>query len=214
MLLLLYELTLFKLFDNWILHLVMFIFVAMMQALINHIETIVKLSEQAKLALYELAKEESFARNTYILNADERCRKIWFIVKGMVRKYHLRDGEEITTWIHAEGEIFTALQSYAQNIPSDEYIQACEDTLLISISKDNSAKLADLQEFMVYSSVLMEREFVNIDKHTKEMQSRDAKAKYDYLKHIAPEITKRAKLGHIASVLGITRETLSRIRAK
>ena len=58
----------------------------------------------------------------------------------------------------------------------------------------------------------MEREFVNIDVHTKALNLKDAKGKYDYLRRIAPEMTKRAKLGHIASIIGITQETLSRIR--
>jgi hypothetical protein len=58
----------------------------------------------------------------------------------------------------------------------------------------------------------MEREFVNIDKHTKALNQKDARGKYAYLREIAPEIIKRAKLGHIASIIGISQETLSRIR--
>lgn len=58
----------------------------------------------------------------------------------------------------------------------------------------------------------MEREFVNIDMHTRAMNQRDAKGKYEYLREIAPEMINRAKLGHIASIIGVTRETLSRIR--
>ena len=65
---------------------------------------------------------------------------------------------------------------------------------------------------MVFINALMEREFVNIDKHTKALNQRDAKGKYEYLREIAPEIIKRAKIGHIASIIGVSRETLSRIR--
>ena len=132
----------------------------------------------------------------------------------MVRKYYVADGKEITTWIHTENDMFTSLQSYAQNLPSDEFIQACEATEVIGLSKLNSEKLATYPQFMVFGNALMEREFVNIDKHTKALNQRDAKGKYNYLMEIAPEMIKRAKLGHIASIIGVTQETLSRIRKR
>ncbi len=138
--------------------------------------------------------------------------KIWFLEKGMVRKFHLHEDKEITSWIHTENETFTSLQSYAQNTPSDEYLQACEATSVISITRANSEKLAQISQFVIFSNALMEKEFVNIDRHSRELNIRDAKGKYEYLREIAPEIIKRAQIGHIASILGISRETLSRIR--
>jgi len=65
---------------------------------------------------------------------------------------------------------------------------------------------------MIFVNAMMGREFANIDKHTKELNQRDAKGKYEYLREIAPEIIKRAKIGHIAAIIGVSRETLSRIR--
>jgi CRP-like cAMP-binding protein len=130
----------------------------------------------------------------------------------MVRKFHLSNGKEITAWIHTENDIFTSLQSYAQNCASDEFLQACEDTKVVSITKSNSEKLAKHAQFMVFTNALMEREFVNIDRHTKALNQRDARGKYAYLSEIAPEIIIRAKIGHIASIIGVSRETLSRIR--
>ena len=54
--------------------------------------------------------------------------------------------------------------------------------------------------------------FVKIDMHTKALNQKDARGKYEYLQKIAPELIKRAKLGYIASIIGVTQETLSRIR--
>ena len=183
-----------------------------MQELIDYIKEFVKLDPEAILELKTLAKIEKYSKNEYILNLGQRCNKIWFIKSGMVRKYQLFDGKEITSWIHVEKNIFTSLKSYAQNIPSDEYLQACEKTEVISITKINSEKLSRFPQFLVFRNALMEREFVNIDTQTKKMNQKDAKGKYEYLKEIAPEIISRAKLGHIASIIGITQETLSRIR--
>lgn len=183
-----------------------------MQQLINYIEQFVKLDPEAILALENLAEAETYKKNQHILEQGQRCNKIWFLKTGMVRKYQICDGKEITAWIHIENDTFTSLQSYAQNTPSDEYLQACEETKLISITKSNSEKLAGFPQIMIFSNALMEREFVNIDIHTRALNQLDAKGKYEYLRKIAPEMVKRAKLGHIASILGISQETLSRIR--
>lgn len=183
-----------------------------MQKLIDYIEQFIKLDSEAIQELKNLAEIETYKKNQYILEHGQRCNKIWFLKRGMVRKFHLCDGKETTTWIHTENETFTSLQSYAQNNPSDEFLQACEDTEVIGITKANSEKLAKFPQIMAFSNALMEREFVNIDKHTKAMNQRDAKGKYEYLREIAPEIIKRAKIGHIASIIGVSRETLSRIR--
>lgn len=183
-----------------------------MQQLINYIERFVRLDSDAILALENLAETETYKKNHFILEQGQRCNKIWFLKRGMVRKFYFCNGKEITTWIHTENDTFTSLQSYARNTPSDEYLQACEDTEVIGITKVNSEKLAKYPQFIVFTNTLMEHEFVNIDKHTKALNQRDAKGKYEYLKLIAPEIIKRAQIGHIASIIGVSRETLSRIR--
>ncbi|HEX2968410.1 MAG TPA: Crp/Fnr family transcriptional regulator [Bacteroidales bacterium] len=183
-----------------------------MQQLVNYIEQFVTLDKEAVDALNNFASIEIYKKNQYILEPGQRCDKIWFLKMGMVRKYFLADGKEITVWIHTENDTFTSLQSYAENSPSVEFLQACEPTEVISISKTNSEKLARFPQFMIFTNELMRREFANIDKHTKALNSKDAKGKYDYLRATAPEIVRRAKLGYIASIIGVTPETLSRIR--
>ncbi len=183
-----------------------------MQNLIDYIEQFVKLDSESIDAINNLAEIEFFKKNQFILKQGERCNKIWFIRKGMVRKYHLHDGEEITSWIHSENETFTSLQSYAQNTAAEEFLQTCEDSEIISITKDNSEKLSEFPKIVAFVNAMMGQEFANIDKHTKALNQRDAKGKYEYLREIAPEILKRAKIGHIASIIGVSRETVSRIR--
>ncbi len=183
-----------------------------MQQIIDYIEQFVKLDAAAKEALERYSEIETYAQNQYILEQGQRCNKIWFLKKGMVRKFHLHDGKEVTTWINAENETVTSLESYAHNSPSEEYIQACEPTEAISITRSNSEKLVEYPQFSIFVNAMMGREFANIDKYTKELNQRDAKGRYEYLREIAPEIIKRAKVGHIASIIGVSRETLSRIR--
>ncbi|MEZ5069920.1 MAG: Crp/Fnr family transcriptional regulator [Bacteroidales bacterium] len=183
-----------------------------MEDLLAYMEGFVRLSPEARMAVEELAEVRHFPKNGHILEAGQHCRKIWFLSRGMVRKYHLVDGREVTTWIHVERDIFTSLESYARQTEAEEFLQACEDTVAIGISRTNSEKLSVFPEIMRFTNALMESEFVQMDRHTRAMNQLDARARYAYLREIAPEVVKRAKGIHLASVLGITRETLSRIR--
>lgn len=183
-----------------------------MQKLIDYINTFSRLDSQAIEALQQLAKVEHFKKNEFILEQGQRCNKIWFLKSGMVRKFYIHDGKEITIWIHVENDIFTSLKSYSQQIPSEEYLQVCEHSEVIGISKQDSEKLIQFPQFVTFTNALMEQAFVNMDVFSKEFNAKDAKEKYVFLRRIAPKMVKRAKLGHIASIMGVTQETLSRVR--
>lgn len=183
-----------------------------MQQLVDYIERFLKLDSETITGLENLAKIEVYTKNQNILELGQRCNKIWFIKSGMVRKYYIRNGKEISVWIHSENDTFTSFQSYAQNSLSEEYLQAIENTEVISITKSNSEKLVQFPQIVTFVNAMMGKEFANIDKHAKELYQRDARGRYEYLQRISPEIIKRAKLGYIASVLGISQGTLSRIR--
>lgn len=185
-----------------------------MEQLIAYIERFVGLDPETIEALRKLTDIETFAKNEMILEPGQRCQRLWFLKSGMVRKFHIHDGSERTSWIHIENDMFTSMQSYARGVPSDEYLQACEPSVAISITRQNSEKLIRFPRIVTFTNAMMERQFVDLDIHTKALATLDAKGKYDYLRQIAPEMTKRAKLGHIASLLGLTPETVSRIRRK
>jgi CRP-like cAMP-binding protein len=185
-----------------------------MQKLIDYIEKFVHLDSDAISELYKLAEINTYLKNQHILEYGQFCNKIWYLKSGMARKYFIHEGKEITIWIYTENDTFTSYQSYSKRIPATEYLQATEDTEVISITRQNSEKLSKFPQFVTFSNALMEKEFVDNDIHSKELSQRDAKGKWEYLNKIAPEIIKRAKLGHIASILGVTGETLSRIRKR
>lgn len=185
-----------------------------MKDLIAFIEKYVKLNAEAIHLLEQLVDIQNIRKNEHILQAGQYCNKIWFLKSGMVRKYYLHNGKEHTCWLHTENEMFTSLPSYTQQITSNEYFQACEDTELISLSREKSLKLNAEHVFSQFSNMLMQSTLSDVDFYTKEFANRDAKGKYEYLKEIAPEVIKRGKLGHIASILGMSQETLSRIRRK
>jgi CRP-like cAMP-binding protein len=183
-----------------------------MQDLIQYINTIAPLNIEAEDALHKYAQIEHYKKGEFILEEGQRCNKIWFLTNGMVRKFFLVDGKERTCWIHIEKETFTSLSSYSSQKPSDEYLQAYEEVTAISISRANSQKLNQYPAIVSFANALMERAFVGADEYNRKFAEKDAKGKWDLLCEIAPEMVQRAKLGHLASILGMSQETLSRIR--
>lgn len=185
-----------------------------MQELIKFINQYTKLSKESVVALKQRVEFETYKKNEIVLHQGDRANKVWFIKKGFLRKFYYNNGKEITTWIHAENEMFTSMHSYFQQKPSQEFIQAIEDSELISLSYEKSLELNQYPEFNSFSQELLTKQFSAIDEFSKRFSLMSAAEKYKTLAEIAPEIIKRAKLGYIASILGISQETLSRIRSK
>ncbi|WP_159520487.1 Crp/Fnr family transcriptional regulator [Sunxiuqinia indica] len=183
-----------------------------MYQLINKIDSTKKQNYKIIERLNEIASPELYSKNQYLLDYGQRCHKIWYLKSGMVRRYYIHEGKEITLWLYAENEIFTEFQSFSRRMPSGVYIQACEDTEVVSISRSEYLSLRQNPEMWLFCILMIENVFLDIDQHLRNLQTKDARGKYEYLQEQAPEIIKRAKLGHIASMLGISQETLSRIR--
>ena len=185
-----------------------------MQQLLNFINQYARLEKATIYALEKRIEFESFKKNELILKQGIIANKVWFIVKGLVRKFYYHEGKEVTTWIHAENEMCTSMHSYFQKKPSEENIQAIEDAHIISLSYKKSLELNIYPEFNTFSQELLTKQFACIDEFSKKFSLMNASEKYQALSEIAPEIIKRAKLGYIASIMGISQETLSRIRSK
>lgn len=182
------------------------------QSLINFISKYASLNDKAVEALQNCVEIETVAKNSFILVSGQVCQKIWFVESGMVRKFHLADGNECTSWIHFENEMLTSLNSYLASTPANEYLQACEDSILISITKKNSQSLNVFPQFMEFSNRLLSEQLAKIDFGSNKLKTMSATEKYSFLLSLSPQLFTRAKLGYIASIMGITQETLSRIR--
>lgn len=178
----------------------------------NKIDSTEKQNYKIIERLNGVATNENYSKNQHLLEHGQRCHKIWYLKSGMVRRYYIHEGKEITLWLYTEDEIFTEFQSFSRHMPSREYIQACEDAEVVSISRSDYLSLRQNPEMWLFCILLIENVFLDIDQHLRSLQTKDAKGKYEYLLDKTPEIIKRAKLGHIASMLGISQETLSRIR--
>ena len=182
--------------------------------LIENITSRVPFDESLIAKVRENFKVETVAKNTLLLREHSFCRRIYFIEKGTVRTYYYHNQKDISSWFYQEGMFFSSWYSFIQQQPSFEYIETLEECTLHSIDYLNYQKLLNgYHDFERFGRLLAEEQTAFIDLYSKGYMFYSAKEKYQLLLDYFPDIELRVKLGHIASFLGISQATLSRIRA-
>jgi CRP-like cAMP-binding protein len=157
-----------------------------------------------------------YRKNEYLLKEGEICDFWGFIQDGLVRSYSLKDnGEEHTIGCILEGSFISESLSFIKRIPSTVNIHALENTTLIFISFEKLQQLfLKYPDFESFARKLYEDRLASTKSRLLFRIQLNATDRYCYLLKIQPEIIKRVPLKHIASYLGITDSTLSRIRRK
>lgn len=181
----------------------------------DYIKVFINLDDATTKAIQDMSIEETFKKGEQILNIGKVCKRFYFLRVGSVRSYIYQKGKDITHWVYGPNSLFTSWGSYVLQNPSNEYIEAIDDCKVVSISYDNwqllYEKYPNLERF---GRLMIEQELAIIDEFYKGYYFLSAKEKYELLINVYPTITQIANLGHIASMLGISQETLSRIRVK
>jgi CRP-like cAMP-binding protein len=139
---------------------------------------------------------------------------MYFLQKGAARGYYIKDGTEVNTWFAFENELVGSFQNYLNN-PSQESIELLENCRLVVI---HLAPLQKLLSFNIQVSnfvrLIVEEYTAFLEERVFGLQFMSSMERYLYLLEHEPETLRRVSLTHLSSYLGITRETLSRLRAK
>lgn len=158
---------------------------------------------------------EDFNKREHFLRIGEHANKIAYIHKGLFRIYSLKDGIEINTCFCTENSITSSFESFISQAPSNEAIQAIEDSTTVSISKQDLMRLYDLSPgWQAVGRFLTEKECLRLSHKATSMSFETATEKYQKLASEQPGIIQRVPIQDIASYIGVSRETLSRIRSK
>jgi CRP-like cAMP-binding protein len=141
-------------------------------------------------------------------------RKVYIVIRGCARAYYLKDGRDITDWLAFENDLITSISSFFSDMPSDHFIEALEDVTLLEIAKSDLDLLCNKHScFERLMRKGITDTFLKLQQKTVGIQFEPAKQRYLNLVEQRPDINQRVPLTHIASFLGITLETLSRIRS-
>ncbi len=186
-----------------------------MEKLLSHIQNYYRLSHAAQEAVSESFSEQVFSKNDFLLAEGKTCRHLYFLEKGALRGYYHLDGKEITYWFGFENDFVTSFHSFITQEPAVENIQLIEGSVLWSISKEDLTKLLDrYHEIEKLLRIAYEKYYIRLEERFVNAQFKTAAERYEQLLNQQPHILERVSLGQVASFLGISQETLSRIRSK
>ena len=165
-------------------------------------------------AFLDRRKIEMHPQGSQIIEIGKICRKIYFVAKGTLRFfYYDNEGNEITHWFLFEGDFITEVSSFFEQKESDYYLEALEDCELHAHTFDDITFLLNqFPEMEKIGRIITTKSLLELGEKLKDLQFRDAKSRYDNLLKKHPNILQKVPLGHIASYLGITQQSLSRIR--
>ena len=157
----------------------------------------------------------SFRKGKLILKSGERCNYIYFINKGAVRGFIREGKKDITTWITVEGEMVTSIYSLDLNAPATENMQAIEDCEMVALSLSDLNEVYNLfPEFNILARKLLQQYYRDAEGRAFIARLTNAENKYKHFLQNSRHLANRIPLKYIASYLGMTLETLSRVRKK
>jgi len=179
------------------------------------LDQIFSLPEHSKSVLKNLISEIDFPKDNIIIKAGKVEKTIYFIKKGIVRAFVPQENQDLTFWFGKEGDVVLPMKSYVDNYPNYENIQLLEDCVLYQLKIDDLQQLFETDiNIANWGRKLAEKELVKTEELFISRQFRTASQRYEELLTKQPEIIQRVQLGYIASYLGITQVSLSRIRSE
>lgn len=186
-----------------------------MQYLLDHISTYAVLNDATKTILQENFTKVVLSKNEYLVAEGKICRDLYFLEKGALRGFYNLDGKEITHWFGFENDFVTSFHSFITQEPAVENIQLIEGSILWKISKETLTDLCnEHHEIERLLRIAYEKYYIRLEERFVNAQFKTASERYENLLGQTPHILERVSLGCIASYLGISQETLSRIRSK
>lgn len=171
-----------------------------------------QLEVEALIGAMELV---SYTKNTILFDTDKIEKYIYFIEKGIARAYCNTDKQQATFWFGQEGDVMLSYNSYIKEKPGYEIIELLEDSKLLRISHQTLQNLyANHIGLANWGRKLAELELIKTEERFINQQYKTASERYAELINKTPALIQRVQLTHVASYLGVSPVTLSRIRAE
>ncbi len=176
-------------------------------------QNISPLSVVALADVKRLAKIREVPKNEVLVREGDYSYELYYVVKGGARAYYLKDGKTISDWFAFENDFISSIVSFFLQVPSQHYIETLEDTTFMVLQLKDIELLCDKHhDFERLGRLSTTKTMLQLQQRIVSLQFKTSKERYDSLLEKYPKIELRAPLGDIASYLGITQETLSRLR--
>lgn len=184
------------------------------QQFVIHLNDISPLSSQVSDAILNMLSEVKIKKNHDLQSIGQTCKTIYFVQQGVARIYYYKDGKDVTEYFAFENDLIIRAESLFTGKPSHKAIQAISDTNFIAIPARQLFGLFDQHRDLerLFRKVV-EHSYVDTISRLESLQFHSANERYAHLMEKSPEVIQEIPLKHIASYLGITQVSLSRIRA-
>lgn len=186
-----------------------------MKNLLNYIYSLTKFSDESWELLQPALTKRAFKKNELLLKEGQICNSLFYIDKGYCKSYYELEGVVKNTGFFFENDIATNINSFGSGQKSEFNIVACEPLQAIVFDKEKlfevskqSSEIENLGRNCIRLFATKQEEFLKMHKLYSPLE------RYEYLEKNYPELLQRVSLSQMASFLGVTRETLSRIRKR
>ncbi|WP_282784823.1 Crp/Fnr family transcriptional regulator [Phaeodactylibacter xiamenensis] len=179
----------------------------------NYFDRIYRVCPAARAALNELLGKERYTKNELIQQTGNSCRTVYFVSSGIARIFFYKDGEDITEHFAFAGDVIVRAESLFTGEPTPKGIQALQEVELLAIDAVKLFALYDTHHDVErLFRLIFEQEYVAAIKRVESLQLQHATERYLDLVQTT-DLINQIPLRYIASYLGITQVSLSRIRA-
>jgi len=171
-----------------------------------------KLSVESQAALEQITFEKTYHKNEIVQDVGSSCRTIYIVKKGLSRIFYYKDGNDITEHFAFDNDIIVRAESLFTGKPTSKGIQTIDESVIYGIDSEQLFQLYDQHhDIERLFRLLFEKEYVNTVKRIESLQFKSAKERYFELLE-KTDYVQKIPLKYIATYLGITQVSLSRIR--
>ncbi|HTK18702.1 MAG TPA: cyclic nucleotide-binding domain-containing protein, partial [Mucilaginibacter sp.] len=161
-----------------------------LKPLLTILNSVNLLNRDIQKRLAEIVVEEHFAKRTLLLKEGLVAHRVYFIKKGFVRAYYIRNNQQFTSWFMGEGDIIISVYSFLSRKPSFENIEVLDDCIVQSLNWDQLQTLyKDFVEFNITGRIITEQYYIKSEERAITLQTLPAKARYEKLLKEYPKIT-------------------------
>jgi CRP-like cAMP-binding protein len=166
-------------------------------------------------AFTEIFIYRSVPKRYRLTDAGEVAREAYFINKGLARLYFIKEGDEINANFIFENGFITSLESFLLQTPGKQAVETLEDCeLLVIRKKDLDSLTAEFPKFNIFSKAIAEMAFIMLQRRASSFILESPEERYINMLKEKPAILERVPQHMIASYLGVTPVSLSRIRKR